>query len=108
MVSPVDLLPLMDRFGHIHLVGEPQNADYSQPPTGISLYQVYDTMAMTMPLTFTLTVPVIEPSEPTESEAEVPKPAPADATATEEVIEEDSPPTPAEEAVPPPGTEAAP
>ena len=108
MVSPVDLLPLMDHFGHIHLVGEPQNADYSQPPTGISLYQVYDTMAMTMPLTSTLTLPVIELPGPTESEAEIPPPAATDATATEEVIEEESPPPPTEEAITPPGTEAAP
>ena len=82
MVSPVDLLPLLDRFGYIHLVGEPQVADYSQPPIGVSLSQVYGAMTglitATQPITGLGMMPV--PVEP------VPGPAPA---TTETVITEE-------------------
>ena len=44
MVSPVELLSLLNSQGEIHLVGEPDGADYAIPPTGVSLYQVYQAM----------------------------------------------------------------
>ena len=44
MVSPVELLALLNSQGEIHLVGEPDGADYTIPPAGIGLYEVYQAM----------------------------------------------------------------
>ncbi len=44
VVSPVELLTLLNSQGEIHLVGEPEGADYTIPPTGVSLYEVYQAM----------------------------------------------------------------
>lgn len=44
MVSPVELLTLLNSQGEIHLVGEPETADYTIAPIGVSLYEVYQAM----------------------------------------------------------------
>jgi len=44
VVSPVELLALLNSQGEIHLIGEPDGADYTIPPTGVGLYEIYQAM----------------------------------------------------------------
>ena len=53
-MSPAELLPLLDRYGHIHLLLDPLEADYSIPPTGADLVGVYRTMMQQAAITATL------------------------------------------------------
>jgi len=53
-MSPAELLPLLNAYGHIHLLLDPVEADYTIPPDGADLLQVYRTMIQRAVMTTTL------------------------------------------------------
>ena len=54
-MSPAELLPLLNAYGRIHLLLDPLEADYTLPPDGVELLQVYDTVRVQAALTATIT-----------------------------------------------------
>ncbi len=55
-MSPVELLALLNGYGRIHLVLDPLQADYSIPPDGTNLLDVFDTIGQQSAMTSTVTL----------------------------------------------------
>jgi Flp pilus assembly protein CpaB len=92
MVSPVELLALLNSHGEIHLVGEPDGADYTIPPAGVSLYEIYQAIlnAPEIEVRVAPSSPVLRtgPAEPEAIPVEEPTAAPSpDEGATEPAAE---------------------
>ena len=54
-MSPVELLALLNGYGRIHLVLDPLEADYSIPPDGANLLDVFDAIGQQSAMTSTIT-----------------------------------------------------
>ena len=55
-MSPAELLPLLNAYGRIHLLLDPVEADYTIPPDGADLLQVYQTMSQRAAITATVEI----------------------------------------------------
>ena len=97
-MSPAEVLALLNAKGAIHLALEPLAADYSIPPTGVQLFDLYDSMRHTAQASASLT-PTPEPVEPALSPVEgvVPGGSSPPAAPTPTGAGEPVPPVPTEE-----------